>query len=86
MAIQNYKYDFLAYYANDAVKSNCGDITFYNQGSTNVTINATLILRPGSSLNLSGNAGERDLTIYNFSFEQNPALQNNLVVIRKIFF
>lgn len=82
---QNFKNDLLNYYTNTAVKSDCGNITFYNQGGTNVTINGGLILRPGASVSLFANAGELDLTIYNIAFTDVPGLINELVVIRKIF-
>lgn len=83
--MQKYKNDFLNYYADTAVKSNCADITFINQGSTNVTINSALLLRPGNSITFSANAGELDLTIYNAAFTASPGLVNVLVVIRKIY-
>lgn len=80
-----YKYDFLNYYDNTAVKSNCGDISFINQGATNITVNGALLLRPGSSITLTANGEELDLTIYNIVFASVAGLQNSCVVIRKIF-
>ncbi len=82
---QQYKNDFLNYYTDTAVKSECADITFINQGSTNVTINSALLLRPGNSITLSANAQEIDLTIYNIQFTSVPGLSNQLIVIRKIY-
>ena len=86
MERQKYRVDFLSYPTNNYVKSACGDITFYNQGSTNVTINNTLVIRPGGSVSLSANAGEIDDTIYNFAFTDVPGLVNEIVIMRKIFF
>lgn len=79
---RKFKQDFLLLTSNNYVTSNCGDITFYNQGATNVTINNTLVLRPFGSISLSANAGELDTTIYNFVFDTNIG---SLVVVRKIF-
>lgn len=79
-----YKYDFLNQTTDNQVTSNCGDITFSNQGSNTVTINNTLILAPGQSLTLSGNAGELDITIYSFRFTV-VTTNSLLVIIRKIY-
>ncbi len=83
--IRSYKNDFLNYYENTAVKSNCGDITFINQGASTLTLNGALILRPGNSITLPGNYNEIDITIYNVNFTQVAGLNNELVVIRKVF-
>lgn len=83
--MQNFKVDFLSLTTDQAVKSDCGDITFYNQGGSDATINNTLLLRPGTSLSLSANAGELDNTIYNFRFTSVVGLINNIIVIRKIY-
>jgi len=80
-----YKIDFLLFTDNNSVKSNCGDITFYNQGGTTVLINGTVRLTPFNSLTLSANYGELDTTIYYFSFVPNPGFDNNLIVYRKIY-
>ena len=84
MKMQEYKYDFLNYQANNSVKSDCGDITFFNNGLNQVTINGALKLGFGS-ITLPCNAGEIDRTIYSFIFDEVVAGGNSIVVIRKIY-
>lgn len=84
--IQNYKIDILTYNQNNQVKSDCGDITFQNNGSVPVTINGGLVLPAGAILTLSANAGEIDRTIYTFFFPAGSSVTNcNLIVLRKVF-
>ena len=80
--MKKFKQDFLLLTTNKYVTSECGDITFYNQGTTNCTINGTLVLRPFGSISLNANANELDTTIYQFVFDTNVG---QLVVVRKIF-
>jgi hypothetical protein len=84
--MQNYKNDILTYNNNNSVDSNCADITFWNTGQADITINGGLLLVGGSSITFNANAGEMDKTIYNFSFD--PAVAKNLynlIVIRKVY-
>lgn len=81
--MRKYKIDILNYTTNGGVKSDCADITFFNNGLAPVTINAGLILFAGQSISFTANAGEIDTTIYNFSF--GVGASNNLIVFRKIY-
>ena len=83
--IQKYKIDILTYVTDGQVKSDCADITFYNNGSTNIVLNNSVTITPGNSLNLSANYNEMDLTIYQFYFIPNPPRVNKLIVFRKIY-
>lgn len=85
MALQKYKIDILNYTTDGSVKSDCADITFLNQGSTNIVINNSIIITPGNSLNLSANFNEIDITIYQFYFIPNLNRPNKLIVFRKIY-
>lgn len=81
---QRYKIDVLQYNASNQVFSNCADITFYNTGTNDATINNGLVLSPGQSIVFSANNDELDTTIYNISFQNNGKL-NSLIVFRKIY-
>jgi hypothetical protein len=81
---QRYKIDVLQYNASNQVFSNCADITFYNTGTNDATINNGLTLSPGQSIVFSANNDELDTTLYTISFQNNGKL-NSLVVFRKIY-
>lgn len=85
MAIQQYKFDILTYYTNDSVRSDCADITFYNQGATAVILNNSIRIPAGASLSLSANFNEIDRTIYTFYFIASGTASQKLVVFRKVY-
>lgn len=80
----NYKIDILSYVANNSVKSDCADITFYNTGSSPVTINNGIVLSQNQSLTINANENETDRTIYNFAFDDTIS-PKNLTVFRKVY-
>jgi hypothetical protein len=82
--MQEYRNDILTYTANNSVRSDCADITFYNSGTDIVIINSAIVLFSNGSFTLNANAGEIDRTIYNFKFQD---LEDNkqLTVIRKTY-
>jgi hypothetical protein len=79
----SYKIDVLNYFDNGQVNSNCSDITFYNTGTSVVTLNSALPLQPGQSINFNANAGELDRTIYTYFFS--GAGTNSLTIFRKVY-
>ena len=81
--VQNYKVDTLTLVQNQAVRSDCADITFFNQGTAPVLLNSAITLPQGSSIVFSANNGEIDRTLYNISFS--GAGTQRLVVFRKIY-
>jgi len=83
--MQQYKYDFLSVVQDQAVKSDCGDISFANLGTNPAIINSSVTLQQGNTLALSANEGELDRTIYTVRFDTTGAGSSNLVVIRKIY-
>lgn len=83
MAKQNYKVDFLTVAQNQAVKSDCADITFFNNGTTTAILNQALRIPANSSISFQANAGEIDTTIYNITFT--GAGTNLVTVFRKIY-
>ena len=72
------------YYNSQKVSSDCNDITFWNQGTTNVEIDGNLIY-PNQSYRISGNIGELDTTQYNVVFASYNNTGNKLAVIRKLY-
>jgi len=83
--MQQYKYDFLTVVQDQAVKSDCGDISFANLGSNPAIINSSVTLQQGNTLALSANENELDRTIYTVRFDTTVPGTSNLVVIRKIY-
>lgn len=83
MPRQSYKVDFLNLTSNQAVKSDCADITFYNLGTSTVLLNSALPIPPNGFISFQANAGEIDVTIYNITFT--GAGSNLALVARKIY-
>lgn len=72
------------YYTSQQVSSECNDITFWNQGTTNVEVEGNL-LYPNQSLRIQGNIGEIDTTTYNIVFATLISTGNKLAVLRKLY-
>ena len=72
------------FYTSQKVSSECNDITFWNQGTTNVTIDGNL-LYPNQSLRIQGNIGEIDTTQYDIVFDTYSSTGNKLAVLRKLY-
>lgn len=64
------------------IKSDCGDFTIINTGTSNAILNGITIL-PGSQYICYANEGELNTTIYSLGF--NNMGINQVAVIRKIF-
>ena len=85
MPLQNYKIDTLNYNYSYQVRSDCNDITFYNSGGVNITLNSSLVLNPGASISFSGNEQEIDTTIYTWTFPPGAGLKA-ITIFRKIYY
>jgi hypothetical protein len=82
--MQQYKVDVLNLIEQaGSVRSDCGDITFYNAGTSIVVINSALRLTPGNSITITANKDEIDRTIYTYFFD--GAGSRQFVVFRKIY-
>lgn len=81
--MQNYKIDILTYHSDGSVKSDCADITFQNNGTSDVIINNGFTLSPSTILSITANENEIDNTIYTFYFQ--GTAPNNLIVLRKVY-
>jgi len=83
-AFQKFYVETKVFYTSQNIESNCNDITFINQGTTNFTIMDVLIL-PNQSLRITGNTGEIDTTTYTLTFDTSINTGNLCTVIRKLF-
>ena len=83
-AFQKFYVETKVFYTSQNIESNCNDITFINQGTTNFTIMDVLIL-PNQSLRITGNTGEIDTTTYTLTFDTSISTGNLCTVIRKLF-
>jgi hypothetical protein len=81
---QKFYVETKVFYTSQNIESNCNDITFINQGTTNLTIMDVLIL-PNQSLRITGNSGEIDTTVYTLTFDTLVSTGNLCTVIRKLF-
>jgi hypothetical protein len=66
--MQDYKIDVLTLNKQQDVRSDCADITFYNTGTSIITLNNAVPIPAGSSISFSANRGEIDRTIYKINF------------------
>lgn len=78
-----YNNNIQAFNQSQPVYGNCAEITFINQGTSNVLINGSLILLPTQAIGFDGKKYELDETIYNIIFQ--GAGVNNCAVIRKFY-
>ena len=81
---QKFYIETKVFYTSQNISSDCNDITFINQGTTNFTIMDVLLL-PNQSLRITGNAGEIDTTQYILTFDTLISTGNLCTVIRKLY-
>jgi hypothetical protein len=82
--LQKYYIETKVFYTTANVGSDCNEITFINNGTTNLNV-ADVPLGPNQSLRISGNRGEIDTTQYNVTFATPINTGNQLIVIRKLY-
>lgn len=80
---QKYYNDISIYQIGQYIQSDCADITFYNTGSNNVSVNGVILL-PNQTIQFSCNVNEIDVTKYLFFFIVGTGT-NQLTVIRKLY-
>ena len=78
--MQNFRTETENVTQSGKVGSVCQDITFYNNGTTNVTVSGIPLI-PGGMWGVSANAGEQNLTQYDVVFSGVGV--PSLLVIRK---
>jgi len=81
---QKFYIETKVFYTSTNIESDCNDITFINQGTTNFTLMDVLIL-PNQSLRITGNNGEIDTTQYTLTFDTLISTGNFCTVIRKLY-
>lgn len=81
---QKYYTEMKQYYTNAKVSSECNAITFVNVGSQAVQVDE-IVLQQGQQLKIEGNRGEIDTTQYIITFPTSVNVNNNIVVIRKLY-
>lgn len=67
---------------NQQVKSDCGDFTIINTGTSGVIVNG-ILLAANDQYICYANEGETNRTIYNVQFDNTG--NNQITVIRKVF-
>jgi len=83
-AFQKYYVETKVFYTTANIGSDCNEITFINNGTTNLNV-ADVPLGPNQSLRISGNRGEIDTTQYTLTFATPINTGNQLIVIRKLY-
>jgi hypothetical protein len=78
-----YNNNIQAFNQSQAIFGECAEISFINQGTSNVLVNGSLILLPTQAISFDGKKDEFDETIYNIVFQ--GAGTNNCAVIRKFY-
>lgn len=77
-----YNITFQQYTQNqNSVISNCAEITFINNGTSNLLLNNTLELKPTQSLTITAEQYEMDTTIYQVTFDAFTG--NKCTIIKK---
>lgn len=66
-----------------SIISQCAEITFINNGTTDLTLNNSLVLKPTQSLSIGSEQYEKDTTIYTISFS--GVTGNQCTIIRKYY-
>ena len=84
MTRQKYNIVFATYQNSQYIISECSDITFINNGTTNCYINGFL-LAAGASIGFSAQWNEIDTTKYNLVFNDPTISNNSVTVIKKIY-
>lgn len=64
------------------IKSDCGDFTIINTGTSNAILNGVTIV-PGAQYLCRANEGELNCTIYSLGFDNTGT--NQIILIRKIY-
>jgi hypothetical protein len=75
--------NFQVYITTAQIPSNCNSIIFRNQGTSVCTIENVIILQPGQSFEVSGNAGEYITNAFTAIFASGGT--NSLLVVSKVF-
>ena len=78
----NYTVNFQTYLTSQSVPSNCNGLTFYNFGTSTISVE-NVLLQPGQSLVIGGNQCEFTEQSFNVVFGTTGV--NYLVVVKKVY-
>lgn len=81
--MQNYRLEIEQIGQNKQLYSDCNSISFYNQGTNDVTIEQIIVISPGQSFTVEGN--ESELCTQRFFVSFSGAGTSNCVIIRKLY-
>lgn len=85
MEYVNYRPVFITYDSGQQIPTNCNSITLINLG-TSIAYIESVPLQPNQSLTIDGNYNEFTDVYLSLRFSPyDPDLQNNLVVIKKMY-
>jgi hypothetical protein len=76
--------DLTPYTQAQEIESNCGDIAFYNKGTSIMVINNIQYV-PGDGLSVDCKAGEMNVTRYRLRFINTGSQLDYCFIMRKIF-
>jgi hypothetical protein len=82
---QKYIISIATYQQGTQIRSFCGDITFINQGATACLLNNQFLIAAGSSLSITSQNNEIDVTDYRIDFPSPTIGNNSVTVIKKNF-
>lgn len=80
---KNYLISIMPYTFTGSINVECNNVTMINQGTQNVTINGTLLLRPFDSITFPGYPGEMNTQAYDIVFTNDRETGARLVLILK---
>ena len=75
--------DITNYSTTQQVRSNCNSIQFVNLGTSNVSINANIVLITNQTFTVEGNENELCIGVFLVTFDNTGT--NNCAVIKKNF-
>lgn len=81
--MQYYSLDIEQVGQTKQIYSDCNSISFYNQGTNDVSIEQMIVLSPGQSFVIEGN--EDEICSHRFLITFSGAGVNNCIVIKKIY-
>lgn len=84
MEFTKYSPIFISYDAAQQIPTNCNSITFINLG-TSIAYLENVTLQPNQSFSIDGNTYEYTESYISLRFSTGVGLQNNLVVVKKVF-
>lgn len=83
MKERSYKIAIIPFTSTATWMSDCNNLTFWNQGTTNVLINGLMTIQPRESITFPGYPGERLTQAFDITFPGGTSNGNNLIIVMK---